>query len=1034
MNKKENIQDLYLKTANLALYLCYYIRIIDLEKREELSKELNKLLGFEFLEYPYELENYIADNMNLGKGIAKNRALLDNIFTLFVCLNIKIPIFICGKAGCSKTLSFSLLYQSMKGEYSKNELFKRYPKLYVSSYQGSLTSNSSEIQTIFKRAKNISKKAKKKTDNSNNEKNENENDKNKNDSNNNEKTDDKNVKGENKENKNDSNNKNDDNNNNNEENREKIISVILFDEMGLAEISPNNPLKVIQSELDNNDEIGFVGISNWSLDASKMNRGVHLSIPEPDKKDLIDTASIIATGINDEIKTISEYKKVIENLAKSYYDYKKLLLEKFIIFYDFHGARDFYNLIKITARMLKSNKQNSIENIAMYSIERNFGGLELEDKGDNNDIIISNSTKKFKQIFSKYQEINEEDIDKYDVYTCVQKNLIEENNNRYLLLISDKAKNDTLVEFILKKLVLNYRFIQGSKLKEDQNEGYVLQKAWSIIGSMEKGEIIILKDMEILYPKFYDLFNQNLQKYGNSLYARIVLDSTTNERHIVNDKFRCIILLNKNNINEQDPPFLNRFEKHIISFQYLLNDEQNRIAEELYEEIKDLTTIPENKGTKPLLVNINIEEIRSLILELSTKEENIEKNINLVYKVLIPTFSQENILSSIFSQEKKYIKKEDLMQIYEENSHTNVYKYLEKIKKNKLVIYTFSPYFKDLFKENDNAKIKNEIFGNICKDNTLEIIFNENLYENMLNYFFELYYEKKNCNLFVIHFKAKHSKYLKYIKFLLDDFHKKVKENDKKIFLFIIHIKKNKPVIEEYHSYFFSFLSEYQQIAIDNIVEKKNISIIDLFKKTNESLLLTKELFDINIIIKKEFSRQIFEMNKNNNNSFIDKLDNLSDNGILESIIKVIQNLMKNSDNLLRQNFVDYFNLNDKDDDFISFFVEKIEKLISDKVGKIIKELENSGYFVSYIFEKEIPEKIKQSIIQFINNVNLLNSSKENNLDIHLLDLKIPGSKLLFQNFFSLLNDCKNEYINKENECRKPIKKNQKKLKLKKLH
>ena len=178
-----------------------------------------------------------------------------------------------------------------------------------------------------------------------------------------------------------------------------------------------------------------------------------------------------------------------------------------MIFYDFHGARDFYNLIKITARMLKSNNQNSIESIAMYSIERNSGGLELEDKGDNNNIIISNSTKKFKQIFSKYQEINEEDIDKYDVYTCVQKNLIEENNNRYLLLISDKAKNDTLVGFILKKLELNYRFIQGSKLKEDQKEGYVFQKAWSIIGSMEKGEIIILKDMEILYPKFYDLFN-----------------------------------------------------------------------------------------------------------------------------------------------------------------------------------------------------------------------------------------------------------------------------------------------------------------------------------------------------------------------------------------------------------------------------------------------------------------------------------------------------------------------------------------------
>ena len=270
--------------------------------------------------------------------------------------------------------------------------------------------------------------------------------------------------------------------------------------MGLAEISPNNPLKVIHSELDNNnDEIGFVGISNWSLDASKMNRGVHLSIQEPDEKDLIKTAETIVTGINNDINA---YDKVIENLAKSYYDYKKLLLKKYQIFYDFHGARDFYNLIKITARMLKNNKQNSrtIENIAMESIERNFGGLELEES-DNNNIIISNSSKKFKQIFSKYQQSNVENIDKYDVYFCIQKNL-EEENNRYLLLITDKTKNDTLVEFILTKLKLNYRFIQGSKLTEDQNEGYVLQKSWSIITSMEKGEIIILKDMEILYPKF----------------------------------------------------------------------------------------------------------------------------------------------------------------------------------------------------------------------------------------------------------------------------------------------------------------------------------------------------------------------------------------------------------------------------------------------------------------------------------------------------------------------------------------------------
>ena len=138
--------------------MCFYLRIINPQKRKELTKLLEDIIKFDFLEYPLKLENELADSLNLDRGIAKNRALLDNVFTLFVCLNNKIPVFICGKAGCSKSLSFSLLFEAMKGEYSKNDLFKKYPSLYVTSYQGSLTSSSSEITTIFDRAKKIVKK------------------------------------------------------------------------------------------------------------------------------------------------------------------------------------------------------------------------------------------------------------------------------------------------------------------------------------------------------------------------------------------------------------------------------------------------------------------------------------------------------------------------------------------------------------------------------------------------------------------------------------------------------------------------------------------------------------------------------------------------------------------------------------------------------------------------------------------------------------------------------------------------------------
>ena len=245
-----------------------------------------------------------------------------------------------------------------------------------------------------------------------------------------------------------------------------------------------------------------------------MNRGIHLSVQEPDLEDLISTANTIAEGIYEEIKNYYYFKTIIGNLTRSYYDYKKHLKENYASDFDFHGARDFYYLIKIATRLLKNNTNRSFEGIAMESIERNFGGLEL-DKEKNKKIWPS--TKKVKQLFSKHQNNYVENIDKYDIFSCIKNNL-ENNNNRYLLLITKKTKNDTMIEFILKKLKLKYKFMQGSKLKEDQNEEYVLQKAWSIISSMKNGEIIILKDLEIVFPKFYDLFNHknleilNLQK------------------------------------------------------------------------------------------------------------------------------------------------------------------------------------------------------------------------------------------------------------------------------------------------------------------------------------------------------------------------------------------------------------------------------------------------------------------------------------------------------------------------------------------
>ena len=193
---------LQLYSIFLGIFVCYYLRIIDDETRKKFqekidgeiinfnesfsNKELKEKMDKEiinfieslsnkelkeklddkiiknfqehienknFLEIPLREEKYVLSNIELGKGIAQNRALLDNIFALFVSINNKIPIFIVGKPGSSKSLSVQLINRAMKGEDSNKSLFRNFPKIILTPYMGSLTSTSKEVENIFNRAK-----------------------------------------------------------------------------------------------------------------------------------------------------------------------------------------------------------------------------------------------------------------------------------------------------------------------------------------------------------------------------------------------------------------------------------------------------------------------------------------------------------------------------------------------------------------------------------------------------------------------------------------------------------------------------------------------------------------------------------------------------------------------------------------------------------------------------------------------------------------------------------------------------------------
>ena len=413
-----------------------------------------------FLSLPQKEQKFLANRINRPEGIAKNRALLENIFTLFFCINCKIPVFICGKPGCSKSLSIQLLYKAMRGDSSDDDFFRKIPRLFMNSYQGSLTSTSKGVLNIFKKARDV-------------------------------------IRG-----------------SNNKENKDSIISMIYFDEIGLAEIAKSNPLKVIHSQLEydeNKDKIAFAGISNWALDASKMNRGIYLSIAESDLEDLQLTAITIAESYGDKLKGFDD---LFNNLAEAYYKYKKFLKAEHPKQEDFHGSRDFYNLIKIAAKKIRSlmdEKDNVSKdyqiNIAINSIERNFGGLDY-------------SFTEFKSIL-KTLIPNSYPVEDYNVMDCIHNN-IEDTSSRYLLVVSNNATQ--LLSSILERMNKKFIFIIGSQFEKDlESENYALKILNQIQMSMEEGNILVLKDLQTIYPSLYDLFNQNFISVGWKNFSRIAV-------------------------------------------------------------------------------------------------------------------------------------------------------------------------------------------------------------------------------------------------------------------------------------------------------------------------------------------------------------------------------------------------------------------------------------------------------------------------------------------------------------------------------
>jgi len=277
----------------------------------------------------------------------------------------------------------------MKGKYSNSNFFKYFPYVIQSYFQGSFSTTPEEVENIFDIAEKKLESFIK-----NNEK-------------------------------------------------SLPISMIFFDELGLADKSKYNPLKVLHSKLDQNPinnkknksiniknkpAVSFVGISNYIVDAAKTNRAFSLSVPDLDTSldDLIETSKSIVESIEPNLMNDEIFTNLIPRVYNKYKEFLRKL--KILVVYSLYELKEFNDIIKNKLdeddfkSLFKTKSKEEKINFDEFKNIKNQINRILKDKNIDASWFKSSYTNDsdFKRLYKKSKRLNIEFHGNRDFYYLIK--------------------------------------------------------------------------------------------------------------------------------------------------------------------------------------------------------------------------------------------------------------------------------------------------------------------------------------------------------------------------------------------------------------------------------------------------------------------------------------------------------------------------------------------------------------------------------------------------------------------------------------
>ncbi|XP_059197009.1 E3 ubiquitin-protein ligase rnf213-alpha-like [Centropristis striata] len=584
-----------------------------LEDKRQYQRMISQLLPCDIQRELQLMQGLLLNGVPMGKTIARNEALKENFFMMVICVELRIPLFIVGKPGSSKSLSKTLIADAMQGPASHSELYKRLKQIHLVSFQCSPHSTPEGIINTFKQCARFQES----------------------------------------------------------KNLDEYISVVVLDEIGLAEDSPKMPLKTLHPLLEEgcvddepqpHNRVGFIGISNWALDPAKMNRGIFVSRGDPNQKELIKSAKGICSS---EKKVLEKIKHLFEPFGKAYMTVCKEGR-------GFFGLRDFYSLIKMIFSITKVTNECPTADQITKAVLRNFSG---KDDVDVKGIFSTELKEDFANASIKTIELVEQSISP----EC------QVDESRYLLILTQNYAALQILQQILFSHQIHPEIIFGSSFQKDQEYTQICRNINRVKVCMETGQTVVLLNLQNLYESLYDALNQYYVTLGGQKYVDLGL-GTHRVKCRVHKNFRLIVIEEKEVVYKQFPiPLINRLEKHYLDINTVLRHEQKDIVRQLQKWVEDFVSLSGQHYTKKqyvpsdVFIGYHSDTCSSVVLQ-ATENQSVETDAQTILNKAKDILLNCATPDSVVRLEKSRLpdeEREDFMKKYvQEEMHSSLGDYI----------------------------------------------------------------------------------------------------------------------------------------------------------------------------------------------------------------------------------------------------------------------------------------------------------------------------------------------------------------------